>query len=69
MNLKKRTKTVSFGALFNIPSINMERTLVIRCQFLLVLSLVRRYIRRKREEKRKRKFWVRPMLSERNQHG
>ena len=72
MNLKKRAKTVSFGALFNIPSINMDRTLVIRCQFSLVLLLVRRYIRKKREEKRekwKRKFWVRPMLRERSQHG
>ena len=72
MNLKKRAKTVSFGALFNIPSINMNRTLVVRCQFSLVLLLVRRYIRRKREEnreKRKRKFRVRPMLTERSQHG
>ena len=50
MNLKKRAKAVSFGALFNIPSINMDRTLVIRCQFSLVLLLVRRYIRIKREE-------------------
>ena len=29
MNLKKRAKTVSFCALFNIPSINMDRTRVI----------------------------------------
>ena len=69
VNLKKRAKRLLFGAFFNIPSINMDRTLVIRCQFLLVLLLVRRYIRRKREEKRKRKFWVRPMLRERSQHG
>ena len=72
MNLKKRAKTVSFGALFNIPSIDMDRTLVICCQFWLVLLLVKRYIRKKREEKRekwKRKFWVCPLLSGRNQQG
>ena len=51
MNLKKRAKTISFGALFNIPSINMDRTLVIRYQFLLFLFLVRRYIRRKVNKK------------------
>ena len=72
MNLKKRAKTASFGALFNIPSINMDRALVVRCQFSLVLLLVRRYIRKKREEKRekrKRKFWIRLTLRERSQHG
>ena len=72
MNLKKRAKTVSFGSFFNIPLINMDGTLVIRCQFSLVLLLVRKYIRRKREEKRekrKRKFWLRPMIRERSQHG
>lgn len=47
VNLKKRAKVVSFGALFNNPSINM----VIRCQFSLVLLFVRRYLRRKREKK------------------
>ena len=69
MNLEKRAKTVLIGALFNIPSIKMDRPLVIRYQFSLVLLLVRRYLRRKREEKRKRKFWVRPILRERSQHG
>ena len=48
---KARSKTVSFGTLFNIPSINMDRTLVILCQFSLVLLFVRRYIRRKNELK------------------
>ena len=53
-------------------TINMDRTLAIHCQCSLVLLLVIRYIRRKRQEKRKkckRKFWVGPMLRERSQHG
>ena len=60
------------GAIFKSFLSNMDRIVLLECQFSLALVLVMRYARRKKKlekMKTRRKYWVRPLLQGRTNHG
>lgn len=48
--LKLARNVNQIGAILTIPSVNMDRTVLLECQFQLALIIVMRYVRRKKKE-------------------
>ena len=60
------------GAIFNSFLSNMDRIVPLECQFSLAPVLVMRYARRRKKLEKvrtRRKYWVRPMIQGRANHG
>lgn len=52
--LKLARNVNQIGAILTIPSVNMDRTVLLECQFQLALIIVMRYVRRKQKMEKMR---------------